>query len=649
MTKVLVTCAGSGVGQSVIDSLNQLTEYYLIGIDTNPIVYANHFCNDFFISPSIYSDDYIDFLIETSLKNNVDIIIPGHDHELLLLSKEIQKFNEVNIKVLVSEPSLIEISRDKYLWYDYFKQKNCPVVPTQRVSEFKRNPDKSLFPAIIKPAGGSASQGISIINKLSELTNMNDDDIIQPYLFPETTDPNYNTIIDFVQKGKFVQMSEISIQLIFNKNSEFESIFISKNSLKNGVPVSVEPINPDSFEYIDDIMSFVPVCIESQVIGPVNIQGRITDKGLVCFEMNMRFTGITGNRSLLGFNEVSFLVNNFLDKESKINGYALNKVGVRQVACTTIPAQIIDESSQKIYTILGTGGYIGSEFLYQLLETKNYHQINIICRASSIESYKKRFNDKNISIYTDTDLITQTIYCQTDILVNFVGALAYESDEKKFAAILFQHSQVQKIIKANIPLVLNISSQSIYDQKSDTNKSEDSTVKIDNSYAFQKYISEQFFNSIESFSPSCKSISLRLSRVIGLDHTKELPKGFFIKIIQSLLNNEEIQIPSPENKTNLINIKDVAAAILFICNSNNYKSYPSTLNLGGENLSMKEYCTLVANTLNKPESIKLVKFGNNQDIDQSSMIDCSQIDALGWESQYSLKATIEEIEELLTK
>src|SRR5690606_14939642 len=178
---------------------------------------------------------------------------------------------------------------------------------------------------------GSASQGISIINNIHELDGLNDDDIIQPYLFPEESDKNYDQIALAVKNGQFLQMSEISIQLIFNKDSNLSGIFISKNTLKNGVSVFVDPINPDKFQYLDEILKFVPILESHGVKGPVNIQGRITPNGLFFFEMNMRFTGITGNRALLGFNEVDFLVRDFLDlPTTELKNYALNKVGVRQ-------------------------------------------------------------------------------------------------------------------------------------------------------------------------------------------------------------------------------------------------------------------------------------------------------------------------------
>src|SRR5690606_34063237 len=110
-----------------------------------------------------YTDGYIDHLIELCLKESVDLLIPGHDHELLLFSKEIHRFHEKNIEVIVSEPEVIDVSRDKLRWYEYFSKYGCRIVPTYAVKEFKKNPDLSIFPAIVKPAGGSASQGISIL------------------------------------------------------------------------------------------------------------------------------------------------------------------------------------------------------------------------------------------------------------------------------------------------------------------------------------------------------------------------------------------------------------------------------------------------------------------------------------------------------
>ena len=190
MTTILVTCVGSGVGQSVIDSLNLQRDFRIIGCDGNPNVYAHSFCDKLYVVPSLYSEGYTDYILKLCLENQVDVVIPGHDHELVIFAKEYDKFKSNGIEVIVSEPKLIAISRDKQEWYDFFTPLGCKIVPTVSVKEFLKNPDTDILPAIVKPSGGSASQGISIINDFKELEGLNEEDIIQPYLFPEKTDKN---------------------------------------------------------------------------------------------------------------------------------------------------------------------------------------------------------------------------------------------------------------------------------------------------------------------------------------------------------------------------------------------------------------------------------------------------------------------------
>jgi nucleoside-diphosphate-sugar epimerase len=639
MAIVLITCVGSGVGQSIVDSLNLSNGHTLIGCDGNRNIYAHHFCNKFYFSPSLYSGEYIDRILDICAVEKVDMIIPGHDHELSILSNNIHRFEEKGIRVLVSLPDIIHISRNKYEWYKFFKEYDCPVVPTFKVSEFKQNPDQNIFPAIVKPVSGSASQGISIVHDMESLNEVADDDIIQPYLFPLKEDENYQTILNAVRKNKFVQMSEISMQLIFTKDSDFAGIFISRNILKNGIPVFIDPIQPENFEYLDDIMKFVPVCIKFGVKGPVNIQGRITEKGLICFEMNMRFTGITGNRAQLGFNEVEFLVNNFLDKPAKLYGYAKNKLGVRQVACTTIPRER-NQSKFPAYSILGAGGFIGSHFVHKLMESGEFNEINLICRDSSYDKYKSEFEHDHINIIKATDTSVQTKYCQSDLLVNFIGALAYEPDHKQYEAILFLIQQMQKIMIAGIPLCINISSQSVYDQKANIAKTEMHTPLINNIYAFQKYIGELFFKSIGEMSPLMKSISLRITRVIGCPNSGKRPFGLFSRIIESLQDNKVMEISNPENTTNLIDVRDVTGAILHIISQSDYTALPDVINVGGTNLSMKEYCAKVIETLKFNDNIQ---FTDNDIITTSSMVDAKLLTSLGWKPSYSIEDTIRHI------
>jgi nucleoside-diphosphate-sugar epimerase len=498
------------------------------------------------------------------------------------------------------------------------------------------NPDNTILPAIVKPSGGSASQGISIINELTELEGLNEDDIIQPYLFPEESDKNYRSIYNAVKNGKFLQMSEISIQLIFNKNSVFSGIFISKNTLKNGVPVYVDPINPKSFEYTDEILKFVPILESRGVRGPVNIQGRITPKGLYFFEMNMRFTGITGNRAQLGFNEVDFLTRNFLGLECHLNEYAFNKVGVRQVACTTIERQY-ERKEKETLTVFGGGSNVGRIFIQQT--SGRFKKINVIVRAESWDKYEHYFDEiSNVHLVKDSDVALEEILCQSDVLINFISALAFEDEVKKYDAIRYIQRMIVKIAKANINKVINISSQSVYPQSVNVSKKEEQRVEYKGSYAFQKVIMEDMFASIKEFRPLTKVVSLRLTRVIAPSIPGQ--SGFFGKMIKAYKDGEKINIPYAANNTNLIHVNDVVSAIRFVLTEMDNKDLPNVLNVGGENISIEEYVTSVKNLVEGTGSFVVE---DNDNIQNSSMVDQHVLEELGWSYNYKMVDLIQEL------
>lgn len=636
MITVLVTCVGSGVGQSVIDSLNLKRECKIIGCDGNPNVYAHSYCDEFIVVPGLYAEGYTQHILQLCIENKVDILVPGHDHELVLFAKDYELFKAAGIEVLVSEPKIIAISRDKQDWYNFFAPLGCKIVPTISVKEFLANPDLSILPAIVKPSGGSASQGISIINELAEVEGLNGDDIIQPYLFPEETDKNYQQITAAVKRGQFLQLSEISIQLIFNKQSKFSGLFISKNSLKNGVPVYVDPINPDSFAYTNEIMKFVPILEEHGVKGPVNIQGRVTPKGLFFFEMNMRFTGITGNRALLGFNEVDYLVRDFLGMKCELDQYAYNKVGVRQVACTVIARQGKRQEKETI-TILGGGSNIGKIFVQDTFHL--FKQVNLVVRASSLGKYRLLFGKlNNVKLIVQDDINLEQVLCQTDILVNFVSALAYEEDKLKYDAVLFLQKMSVKIAKARIAKVINISSQSVYPQYVNESKTEGYPLTYNNSYAFQKVIIENLFSSIKEFSPLSNVVSLRLPRVIIPSLAGQA--GFFGKMIQDYLEGKTIKIEYPENNTNLIHVDDVLEALQFVVQKMDEQQFPTALNLSGKDISLREYIGLIQDNMQGSGTFIL---NDSKEIKTSSLVNGSLIKDLGWTPKYTITDIIKQL------
>lgn len=73
-----VTSVGSGVGQSVVDSLllSQLPTH-IIGFDANPLSFAAADCANFVHLPPVKQDDYLETLYRgTVMRQHVALVMP---------------------------------------------------------------------------------------------------------------------------------------------------------------------------------------------------------------------------------------------------------------------------------------------------------------------------------------------------------------------------------------------------------------------------------------------------------------------------------------------------------------------------------------------------------------------------------------------
>src|SRR5690606_25191477 len=149
-------------------------------------------------------------------------------------------------------------------------------------------------------------------------------------------DPNYQFYTDQIAKNNNPQVSEISIQVVLGVNGELLGKMASFNKLNNGVPIEIVPYEDEQvWEIVDKLL---PVFKQKGFVGPLNIQGRLTKKGLKLFEMNPRFTGITGLRALMGFNEVEACIKSWLGIDTNNNLLKINdnRFGIRQTTDKSI-------------------------------------------------------------------------------------------------------------------------------------------------------------------------------------------------------------------------------------------------------------------------------------------------------------------------
>lgn len=140
----------------------------IIAVDVNPLSAALYICDRHYIVPRIFDPNYINILLEICRKENVKLIIPTIDTELLILSQNKEKFNELGTIVAISDSNVVEICQDKLKTFKFFKENNIPTVEAFTPDQIDKI-QNLVYPIFIKPCHGSGSINTFKVNNKREL------------------------------------------------------------------------------------------------------------------------------------------------------------------------------------------------------------------------------------------------------------------------------------------------------------------------------------------------------------------------------------------------------------------------------------------------------------------------------------------------
>lgn len=140
-------------------------------VNSQPIVPVAYYADNFEISPPIYSEEYIPFLLNYCQKYEIGLIIPLFDPDLPVLAANSKLFQSQGVKLLVSSEAVIRICNDKWQTHNWLLGLGMPVPQTYLdLADFEtalRNQSID-FPVMIKPRFGTGSLSIYRADNLSE-------------------------------------------------------------------------------------------------------------------------------------------------------------------------------------------------------------------------------------------------------------------------------------------------------------------------------------------------------------------------------------------------------------------------------------------------------------------------------------------------
>lgn len=124
---------------------------------------------------------YIDDLLRICRAEQIDLLIPTIDTDLLVLSENKARFDAIGTRVMISAPESIRICRDKNLTSDFFV--DCGLHAPMPVNDWTMY--DAGYPAFIKPKDGSSSINAFKVENAEELevyAGQVEDYIVQPFV-----------------------------------------------------------------------------------------------------------------------------------------------------------------------------------------------------------------------------------------------------------------------------------------------------------------------------------------------------------------------------------------------------------------------------------------------------------------------------------
>ena len=122
--------------------------------------------------PAVYDPKYVDITLQICKEQKIDALLSLNDLELPILAENKAKFEAEGVKVIVSDPSVIDIAFDKYKtaqWVESLGLKSPKTYVRLEDAKHALETGDLHFPLFMKPRWGSGSIGLASIADMEEL------------------------------------------------------------------------------------------------------------------------------------------------------------------------------------------------------------------------------------------------------------------------------------------------------------------------------------------------------------------------------------------------------------------------------------------------------------------------------------------------
>lgn len=257
--------------------------------------------------PRVDSEQYIPALLKICQQHNIKLVVSLFDIDLPYLAKAREKFENLGIQVVVSDPWVIEITNDKWKTWEFLNQYNIGSPRTflnLKSVQLELSSGSLKYPLIIKPRWGMGSLSVFRAENDEELRFFYDytsKEIRKSYL----NILSHRDIGEAVIIQEFIPGNEFGLDVFNNLNGEFlQTVAKHKLAMRSGETDIAEVVNDSRLLQLGEKLSHL---FKHRGNIDVDILENANGK-LFVLEINARFGGGYPFSHLAGVNYPEDLV-----------------------------------------------------------------------------------------------------------------------------------------------------------------------------------------------------------------------------------------------------------------------------------------------------------------------------------------------------
>jgi carbamoyl-phosphate synthase large subunit len=297
--RVMVTGAGSGVGNAIVKSLRSSPlKIEIIVADISPLNVGLYRGDEGLIIPRVEGAGSLDEIIDLLKINQIDALMIGSEFEIEFFARVKEQIEfQTNCFVFVSPLETTEMANDKWLSTEFLREHDLPYPKSwlpKSLQDALEIASNQGFPIILKARKGTSARHVYTVRNSEELKRY------------------FSTVpLPMLQEMIAEPVSELNAEYTCSvfQDSQGEIIgpFTARRTLRGGSSWHIE-VQP--FEGLYNLLNRIGQVVPS--LGSLNVQLMIGPDGPVPFEFNPRFSGTTAVRAHFGFNEPEMAIRSYL-------------------------------------------------------------------------------------------------------------------------------------------------------------------------------------------------------------------------------------------------------------------------------------------------------------------------------------------------